>query len=183
MKFEFNRKEYETKFLTPGGYIGKIKAVNVVGETVSVYFDIAEGDLKDTFTKEYQKNGGGAQFDASKWSKKGAVNFNFQYNGAKFAFAKLLDALEDSNQAFKWNNETNDLKGKLIGVVYRKNTYEDKWGDLKEGTDYPEFISTKAIASNNFSIEPKGSKTTKPTEQAKTTESNFDFGLDDIQFD
>ena len=29
MKFEFNRKEYERKFLNPGGYVGKIINVKI----------------------------------------------------------------------------------------------------------------------------------------------------------
>lgn len=182
MKFEFNRKEYERKFLTPGGYVGKIKNALVEGEKISVIFDIAEGEFKDIYTKEYQKNGGGTSFDITKWNKRGIVNFDFQYAGAKYAFAQLLNDLETSNQSFKWQDETNDLKNKLIGVIYRKNTYEDKFGDTKVGTDFPVFTSTKVIADNAFSIEEKQSKNKTSTETPTDSKSKFDISLDDIQF-
>ena len=179
MKFEFNRKEYERKFLNPGGYVGKIINVIVEGEIIRVYFDIAQGEFKDTYMKEYKQAGGNNNFDASKWSKKAVVNYNFQYSGAKYAFARLLDDLEASNQSFKWNDETNDLKGKLIGVVYKKNSYEDKFGELKEGTDFPEFTSVKNIVDNKYSIDPKEKKETSSNDLTKQTISISD---DDIQF-
>lgn len=179
MKFEFNRKEYERKFLNPGGYVGKIINVIVEGEIIRVYFDIAQGEFKDTYMKEYKQAGGNNNFDASKWSKKAVVNYNFQYSGAKYAFARLLDDLESSNQSFKWNDETNDLKGKLIGVVYKKNSYEDKFGELKEGTDFPEFTSVKNIVDNKYSIDPKEKKETSSNDLTKQTISISD---DDIQF-
>lgn len=179
MKFEFNRKEYERKFLNPGGYVGKIINVIVEGEIIRVYFDIAQGEFKDTYMKEYKQAGGNNNFDASKWSKKAVVNYNFQYSGAKYAFARLLDDLESSNQSFKWNDETNDLKGKLIGVVYKKNSYEDKFGELKEGTDFPEFTTVKNIVDNKYSIDPKEKKETSSNDLTKQTISISD---DDIQF-
>ena len=179
MRFEFNRKEYERKFLNPGGYVGKIINVIVEGEIIRVYFDIAQGEFKDTYMKEYKQAGGNNNFDASKWSKKAVVNYNFQYSGAKYAFARLLDDLEASNQSFKWNDETNDLKGKLIGVVYKKNSYEDKFGELKEGTDFPEFTTVKNIVDNKYSIDPKEKKETSSNDLTKQTISISD---DDIQF-
>ena len=90
MQLNFNRKEYERKFLQPGGYVGKIVAAGIEGETVKVFFDIAQGEFKDIYLKEYQQNGGGKTFDPTKWNKKAIVNFNFQYAGAKYAFADLL---------------------------------------------------------------------------------------------
>lgn len=179
MRFEFNRKEYERKFLNPGGYVGKIINVIVEGEIIKVYFDIAQGEFKDTYMKEYKQAGGTNNFDASKWSKKAVVNYNFQYYGAKYAFARLLDDLESSNQSFKWNDETNDLKGKLIGVVYKKNSYEDKFGELKEGTDFPEFTTVKNIVDNKYSIDPKEKKETSSNDLQKQT---INISDDDIQF-
>lgn len=179
MKFEFNRKEYERKFLNAGGYIGKIVNVTIENEVISVYFDIEQGDFKGVFMKEYKANGGASKFDASKWSKKGVANFNFAYSGAKYAFAQLLDDLETSNQSFKWKDETDDLKNKLIGIVYRKNIYTDKFGDEREGTDFPEFKSVKDIMNGNYSIEPKDKqKESQPSEQAP----KFDITEDDIEF-
>ena len=55
MQFNFNRKEYERKFLNPGGYVGKIINVIVEGEIIRVYFDIAQGEFKDTYMKEYKQ--------------------------------------------------------------------------------------------------------------------------------
>lgn len=179
MKFEFNRKEYERKFLNPGGYVGKIINVIVEGEIIKIYFDIAQGEFKDTYMKEYKQAGGSSSFDSSKWNKKAVVNYNFQYTGAKYAFAQLLDDLEASNQAFKWNDETNDLKGKLVGVVYRKNEYEDKFGDLKTGTDFPEFTTVKNITENKFSIDPKNKK---DKEASSNNETTFNIDEDDIEF-
>lgn len=182
MQLNFNRKEYERKFLQPGGYVGKIVAAGIEGETVKVFFDIAQGEFKDIYLKEYQQAGGGKTFDSTKWNKKAVVNYNFQYAGAKYAFADLLNYLEESNQTFKWNNDTNDLKNHLVGVVYKKNVYIDKFGDEKEGTDFPSFITVKSIAEHKYSIEP-----TKQSKEPATSMGNpnlpTDSVPDDIQFD
>ena len=180
MKFEFNRKEYERKYLDAGGYVGKIVNVSVNDETISVYFDIAEGEFKNIYTKEHASNGGTKKFDSSKWNKKGIINFNFQYSGAKYAFAQFLDDLESSNQIFKWNDETDDLKNKFIGVVYKKNIYTDKFGDIKEGIDFPEFTSVKVISENKYSIEPRNKKESSSKESNTTMQ--FDIKEDDIEF-
>ncbi len=186
MKFDFNKKEYERTFLQPGGYVGKIVNVAIEGETIKVFFDIEQGEHKGIYIKEYKNAGGGTSFDASKWSKKATVNFNFKYKGAKFAFADLLNNLEKSNQTFKWNNETDDLKNKLIGVVYRKNIYDDKFGERREGTDFPAFTTVKNIANGNFSIDPvekeeKTDNTTSSAPFANVTEG-YSVSDDDIQF-
>ena len=96
-----------------------------------------------------------------------------------YAFAQFLNDLESSNQSFSWNNETNDLKNKLIGVVYKKNTYEDKFGDERVGTDFPIFTSTKNISTNNFSIEEK---VIEPKTETSTSAQSFDIMEDDIEF-
>ena len=188
MQLNFNRKEYERKFLQPGGYVGKIVNVGMEGETIKVFFDIAQGEFKDVYLKEYQQAGGGTKFVPDKWNKKAVVNFNFQYTGAKYAFADLLKYLEESNQAFKWNNETNDLKGKLVGVIYKKNIYTDKFGDEKEGTDFPSFTTVKNIAEHKYSIEPvdknksSSSASTNPSVSNTGTSDSFNIMEDDIQF-
>lgn len=64
MQLNFNRKEYERKFLQPGGYVGKIVATGIEGETVKVFFDIAQGEFKDIYLKEYQQAGGEKTFDS-----------------------------------------------------------------------------------------------------------------------
>lgn len=181
MQFNFNRKEYERKFLEPGGYVAKIVNVEVKDEIISVYFDIAQGDFAGIYMKEYQNLKGGKPFDSTKWSKKAAANFNFKYDGAKFAFANLLDDVEASNQSFKWKNETDDLKNKLIGVVYKKNIYTDKFGDIREGTDFPSFTSVKNITEKKFSIDSVENNKSTSSDTAQPT-SNFNISDDDIQF-
>ena len=93
MQLNFNRKEYERKFLQPGGYVGKIVATGIEGETVKVFFDIAQGEFKDIYLKEYQQAGGEKTFDSTKWNKKAVVNFNLQYNCYKYEFSDILNYL------------------------------------------------------------------------------------------
>lgn len=178
MKFEFNRDEFTRKYLTAGGYVAKIVNCDVENDIVKVYFDICQGEFKDIFMKEYKELGGSSKFDASKWNKKGVVNFNFQYNGAKYSFANLLTFIEESNQLFKWNNELDDLKNKVVGVIYKKNSYIDKWGEVRTGTDFPIFANTKDIANGNYSIEEKNGNTSSNEQEETTTAPTFD----DIQF-
>lgn len=182
MKFDFNKKEYERTFLEPGGYVAKIVNVEVKDEIISVYFDIAQGDFAGIYMKEYQNLKGGKPFDSTKWSKKATINFNFKYDGAKYAFANLLDDLEASNQSFKWRDETDDLKNKLIGVVYKKNIYTDKFGDTREGTDFPSFTSVKNITEKKFSIDPVEKNKSSDTSSTDSNASNFNINDDDIQF-
>ena len=69
----------------------------------------------------------------------------------------------------------------MIGVVYKKNEYEDKFGELKEGTDFPSFTSVKNITEKKFSIDSVENNKSTSSDTAQPT-SNFNISDDDIQF-
>ena len=77
--------------------------------------------------------------------------------------------------------ETDDLKNKLIGVVYKKNIYIDKFGDTREGTDFPSFTSVKNITEKKFSIDSVEKNKSTSSDTIQPT-SNFNISDDDIQF-
>ena len=69
----------------------------------------------------------------------------------------------------------------MVGVVYKKNVYIDKFGDEKEGTDFPSFTTVKNIAEHKYSIEPtKQSK--EPATSMEKPNLPTDLVPDDIQF-
>lgn len=89
-------------------------------EVVTFYFDIVDGPFAGYFRKDRN-----AQTSVEKVWRGTLEQAYTTETGAKF-FKGLIMAIEESNPGYKWNWDEGTLKGKMVGVGFRKEWYEDK---------------------------------------------------------
>lgn len=111
--------------LPAGGYVCKIMNVKYQPKDgnksafIKIQFDIAEGEYKDFFRKQYDSNTN----EDKKW--KGAATIwcpnddGSEKDGwTKNAFASWTNGLEDSNDGYTWDWDESKWKDKMIGIVF-----------------------------------------------------------------
>lgn len=108
-----------------GAYVCKIMGVRYEegqdgrSDMIVLQFDIAEGEQKDFFRKQFDAN----QSEDKKW--KGVVRVYVPNDDGsekdgwtKRSFAGWTDAFEKSNSGYSWDWDENKLKGKTVGIVF-----------------------------------------------------------------
>ena len=170
-----------------GGYVAKILNAKVEeytwGEKLVISFDIAEGEYKDFFRKQYNEN--------TREDKKWKGNFrltvpqegNQYFEGQKRTFGNAIWAIEESNPGYKWDWVEAALKGKMVGVLFREREWEF---DGKTGmtTEACTFVSVDDVRANNFKM-PKPKMLNKATSQMANSTSSpapNDDTLSDLPF-
>lgn len=112
--------------LPAGGYILKIlKAEEVTysngGRGLKLNFDIAEGDQKDFYKKNYA-----GQTEPKKW--KGVYSFGIPDENTeekyRKAFENRIACITDSNPGYEWDWNEDSLKNKLVGAVFGNQEWE-----------------------------------------------------------
>ncbi len=166
--------------LPAGGYVAKILNANVEeyswGEVLVISFDIAEGEYKDFFSKQYKEN--------TREDKKWKGNFrmtvpqesNQYFDSQKRTFGNAIWAIEESNPGYHWDWNEAALKGKIVGVLFRNYEY-DVDGRQGWSTECCTFVSVEDVRTGNFK-QPKD----KPLRNKTTNNepaSNFS-ALDDL---
>lgn len=172
--------------LPAGGYVAKILNAKVEeyswGEVLVISFDIAEGEYKDFFSKQYKEN--------TREDKKWKGNFrltvpnegNQYFESQKRTFGNAIWAIEESNPSFRWAWDENALKGKMVGVLFRNFEWamEDRTGWSTEACT---FVSVEDVRTWNFK-QPKD-KPLKNKTASNATASTFtvlDDSADDLPF-
>lgn len=115
---------HEREKLPKGGYVLKIlDAEEVVyswGSVLKISFDIAEGEQKDFYKKDYQN-----QQEPKKW--KGTRQLTVPADGDedknKDYFANQIACIEASNPGYEFDFDEKKLKGKLVGAVFGEKEY------------------------------------------------------------
>ena len=111
--------------LPAGAYVAKIMNVKYVpgengnSDRIDLQFDIAEGEYKGFFKKQYEEN---TQED-KKWKGKTSIyvpkdDGSEKDEWTKNTFAKWTNALEDSNNNYKWDWDESKWKGLSIGLMF-----------------------------------------------------------------
>ena len=111
--------------LPEGAYVANIMNVKYVPGTdgnsdrIDIQFDISEGEYKGFFKKQYEEN---TQED-KKWKGKTSIyvpkdDGSEKDEWTKNTFAKWTNALEDSNNKYKWDWDENKWKGLSIGLMF-----------------------------------------------------------------
>lgn len=111
--------------LPEGAYVANIMNVKYVpgengnSDRIDIQFDIAEGEYKGFFKKQYEEN---TQED-KKWKGKTSIyvpkdDGSEKDEWTKNSFAKWTNALEDSNTNYKWDWDENKWKGLSIGLMF-----------------------------------------------------------------
>ena len=164
--------------LPAGGYVAKILNAKVEeyswGEKLIISFDIAEGEYKDFFRKQYNEN--------TREDKKWKGNFrltvpqenNQYFDSQKRTFGNAIWAVEESNPSFRWAWDETALKGKMVGVLFRDREWEIE-GKTGMTTEACTFVSVDDVRTNNFKM-PKPKMLNKT---ARQTASNSDFAVID----
>lgn len=117
--------------LPAGAYICEIVNAKIEdyswGQVVVIAFDIAEGEQKDFYKKQFDTN----TAEDKKW--KGTYRLNVpkddgsqQDAWTKRRFKTFTDALEDSNSGYHFDWDETKFKGKLFGATFADTFYKVK---------------------------------------------------------
>ena len=173
--------------LPAGGYVAKILNAKVEehdwGEMLVISFDIAEGEYKDFFSRQYKEN----TREDKKWKGNFRLNVpqegNQYFDGQKRTFGNAIWAIEESNPSFKWAWDENALKGNMVGVLFRDREWEIE-GKTGMTTECCTLVSVDDVRTNNFKM-PKPKMLNKAASQTANN-SNFtvidDGDLSDLPF-
>lgn len=139
-----------SSMLPAGGYVAVITGVEDVEskEYLRFTYDIAEGGHKGFFESDDRPYT--HQFVRS--YKEKAAGF----------MKKFLECVEASNANFKldgWDNEPNDLVGKLVGIVVQREDYTNASGEDRARMNVEDFAKADDIRGGRFKLpEPKDSR-------------------------
>lgn len=170
--------------LPAGGYVAKILNAKVEeyswGEVLVISFDIAEGEYKDFFSKQYKEN--------TREDKKWKGNFrltvpqesNQYFDSQKRTFGNAIWAIEESNPGYHWDWNETALKGKMVGVLFRNFEWSMDDGRSGWSTECCTFVSVEDVRTGNFK-QPKD-KPLKNKAADNAPSSNFAV-LDDPDSD
>lgn len=139
----------EFKPLKPGGYICRIeKVIETLSksgkEMIVIYLDIAAGEQKDYFKKQYEND----KRDNRKW---GCIVYQLvhdSYGDTNRGFKTFNTSVEESNPGFKiiWGGQyCESLKNKLIGGVFGREQYKKQNGELAWNVKCFNFRSVETI--------------------------------------
>ena len=121
--------------LPAGGYVCKIQGAKIRTidgrngsfERLEVAVDIVEGEYKDHFRRDFDSQ----NTEDKKW--RGVLRLyvpsgdgSDQDNWSAAKLKRFISDVEDSNPGYHWDWEEQKLKGKLVGLTFRREEWE--WG-------------------------------------------------------
>ena len=178
------------EILPAGGYVAKIVSARVdetqYGDKLIVAFDIAEGDYREFFKRDFDNNTN----EDKKW--RGVYRLNIpaddgseQDEWKKRSFNNFAYALEESNKGYAWDWDESKLKGKLFGVLFRNREWEFK-GRTGWSTEACSATDVKSIRDGKFKT-PKdkalnGGARFETTAVPATTAAGTDDDSGDLPF-
>lgn len=121
-----NVQEYSENVKLPlGAYVCKVKRAVVQDSLLMILFDVAEGEYKDFYAKDFQNN----QNEDKKW--KGVLRVWLPTDDGsdndertKRNLKGMVTSFEKSNSGYKWDWNEASLVGKMVGVLYRNEEYD-----------------------------------------------------------
>ena len=144
--------------LPAGGYICQImsakevKNKNTSGTHIELMLEIADGDHKGFFERDYKAQSGEQKF----W--RGIMNQNIpnessdKYDTQCGFFKRFTDAIEDSNNGYHWDWNEVALKGKMCGCVFGQKEKQSQKGTIYAATYASEIVSVDTIKENKFKV-------------------------------
>ena len=170
--------------LPKGAYVIKIMKAseeqnkNGEGSHIKVAFDIAEGEYKDFYKKQFD-----SLTDEDKhWPYDGVYNLVAPDDNSPQwmidSFGTFVAALEDSNDGYHWDWNEKKWKGLVIGALFRIEQNESN-GNIYDHTRPLWFRDADAVRNGKCGRLPKDKLVT-----AKNTDDSFmnipDDAVDDI---
>lgn len=172
------------QILPKGAYVVKIINIKVEnnkkenGQHLRMAFDIAEGEYKDFYMKQYQSNTN----EDKKWPND--ANFVVTIpddNSPEWMtqrFFTFLANVEDSNPGYTFNGDETKLKGKLVGGLFR-NEQSEYNGNIYEHTKLHWTRPADDIRNNRYGSLPKDKTVTASAPVAPGSASNEFINIPD----
>jgi hypothetical protein len=142
----------EFESIQPGGYVCKILKVvseeKPYGELLRIGFDIAEGEHKDFYKRQFDRKKEGNT--EAKWP---GMYYQTVKSGDDIKYFKgFITAIENSNSGFKWDWDEKKLTGKLFGGVFGQEEFKANDGNIKTSVKCMQVRSVDAIRENKFKV-------------------------------
>jgi hypothetical protein len=143
--------------LPKGGYVLKIMGVSVKtnsnGKYLQIGCDIAEGEYKDFFTKQYTND----TRDTKKWGCNYLLSLpkddgTEQDGWTKRSFKTFTEALEDSNNGYHFDWDEQKFKGKLIGGLFNEREYQKTDGTIGRATNLDRVCAAEKIRKGDYKL-------------------------------
>lgn len=166
--------------LPAGAYVAKIVSARVdensYGSSLVIAFDIAEGQFKDFFKKDFDNN----PREDKKWRGVYRIFLPKDDGSEKDEWTKrtlgnALYAIEDSNNGYKWAWEESTLKGKSVGVAYRNKEWEYN-GNRGWTTECGKLVSVEDV--RNGKVKPLKDRPLKNAPATSATNTSADAFAD-----
>lgn len=166
--FEKTKAYGNYQSLPKGGYVISIKAVSLIGSdgkqiakddtttephSMDIAFDIAEGEYKDFYAKDYEAN----TSEDKKWRGRGRVwlpkDDGSEKDGwTKRSFKTMTEAFEESNKGYAWNWDEQTLVGKTVGGLFNMRDYKGTDGKIHSAVNLASFCSVEDCRKGNYKI-------------------------------
>lgn len=177
--------------LPAGGYVCKIQGAKIRTidgrngsfERLEVAVDIVEGEYKDHFRRDFDSQ----NTEDKKW--RGVLRLyvpsgdgSDQDNWSAAKLKRFISDVEDSNPGYHWDWEEQKLKGKLVGLTFRREEWE--WGGKTGWKTNPfQAYTVEDIRQNKFQL-PKDKPLKKEAAPAvpKFEDAVDTEGDDDLPF-
>lgn len=143
--------------LPKGGYVLKIMGVsqetNSNGLYLKIGMDIAEGEYKDFFTKQYQND----TRDTKKWGCNFLLSLPKDDGSEKDGWTKrnfktFAEALEESNNGYHFDWDETKFKGKLIGGLFNEREYQKNDGTIAKTINFAKVCSAEKIRNGDYKL-------------------------------
>ena len=156
---DYNQVKAYSEFptLPKGGYVLKIMGVSVKtnsnGKYLQIGCDIAEGEYKDFFTKQYTND----TRDTKKWGCNYLLSLpkddgTEQDGWTKRSFKTFTEALEDSNNGYHFDWDEQKFKGKLIGGLFNEREYQKTDGSIGRATNLDRVCAVEKIRKGDYKL-------------------------------
>lgn len=167
--FENVQEATSFKRLPVDAYVCKIMNVDDVpmdaktgkGDYLKVSFDIAEGEYKGYFKKQYDAD---TRAD-KKWPNSGSFIRSYK-DSALPMFKGFTNALEKSNKGYTWDYDEKKLKGKTIVLVIGDEEYLNQKGEKRTRNYVSAVRSLEAYKAGDFTL-----PALKTVDESKSTAS------------
>ena len=161
------------KRLTPNSYICTILIVEDYPEKeyLKIYFDIAKGDDKGYFKKQYD----GDTRKERKWPNAGTFIRSYKDSAASM-FKGFTNAVEKSNKGYKWDFDEKTLVNKVVGLIIADEQYQNQKGQVRVRNYVAAVRSVETIEKGEYEIPALKELTTTKATTAPANDPIPDFG-------
>lgn len=160
----------EFKRLPAGAYICGIKKVEDVAdrEYLKLEYDIADGEFKNWWLDTQERAGfWGGSFIRSYKEK------------ALGMFKGFVDAVEKTNEGYKWDWDEQTLKGKFVGLILDYEEYVNNKGECKERIYIKSVVNGRDVRAGKYKDYKPKTKPLSDADKAKlANNSSSDYSAD-----